>query len=100
MWPLGWIVWDKYLGDALYAAMVYLLLRPWSSRPATQAMLLMTGLEVFQLTLIPARLAGNEHLAVRLVARLLGTQFGWLDLLAYGVGLLAVSWWVRASPQA
>lgn len=88
----GFIVVDKYLGDALYAAMVYAILRN-SARPATSAagaLLVMTALELFQLTLIPAHLLANDQLIVRLVARLLGTSFSPLDLLAYAVGIACI----------
>ena len=50
----GWVVFDKYLGDALYAMMVYGILR-LSSRPlasAVCAMVAMTAIELFQLTMI------------------------------------------------
>ncbi len=87
----GWIVIDKYAGDALYAAMVYTLitffasLPPW--RKAVLAMAIMTALELFQLTLIPAHMLHSPHFAVRIAARLLGTEFSFLDLLAYAVGI-------------
>lgn len=86
----GNILFDKYLGDALYAAMVYAILRLFRRRAAVPAMVIMTALEFFQLTLIPAHMLGNSHLAVRIAARLLGTQFSFLDLLAYAVGIGAL----------
>ena len=59
--PIGWTLWDKYLGDALYAAMVYIIIRLAFRWPPTSialfAMMLMTVIELFQLTLIPAHLA-------------------------------------------
>jgi len=84
--PTGFVVFDKYLGDALYAAMVYVILRlvlrgaGW--RLALLAMVLMIGIELFQLTMIPARMG--------ILGRLLGTAFGWWDLVAYGVGIVGV----------
>jgi hypothetical protein len=85
----GLVVFDKYLGDALYAAMVYgilrLLLRPAAS--AVCAMIVMTGIESFQLTMIPAHMLASEHLMVRVCARLIGVEFSFRDLLAYGVGI-------------
>ena len=52
----GSVIFDKYLGDALYAAMVYAVLRLlW--RPAAVAVstiVVMTVIELFQLTMIPA----------------------------------------------
>lgn len=89
------MLWDKYLGDALYAAMVYEILRLlW--RPqwlAGWAMGAMTAIEMFQLTMIPARMVGSGDAITRLCGRLLGTQFSVADLAAYGIGLLCLSVW-------
>jgi hypothetical protein len=85
----GLAIFDKYLGDALYAAMVYTLLRlRCKTAPvALPAMVCMTAIELFQLTRIPARLLASDHLALQFCARLMGTEFSLLDLLAYGVGI-------------
>ena len=88
----GLLVFDKYLGDALYAAMVYTILRiSWmaaeSARLAVSAMAIMTVIELFQLTMIPAHLLANEHVMVRICARLMGTEFSFVDLLTYAVGI-------------
>ena len=85
----GLVVFDKYLGDALYATMVYTILRLlWNSASvALPAMVVMVSIEVFQLTMIPARMLESEYLMVRICARLIGTEFSFLDLLAYGVGI-------------
>jgi hypothetical protein len=93
---LGFVVFDKYLGDVLYAGMIYAILRIlWmearSARLALCAMAVMTAIELFQLTMIPAHLLANEHVIVRLCARLMGTEFSFLDLLAYAVGIALVS---------
>lgn len=91
----GWVVLDKYLGDALYAAMVYGILRMFqgAGRAAGWAVAVMTGIELFQLTGLPAAWFASEVGAVRLGARLLGVQFSLMDLLAYGVGIGLVYWW-------
>ena len=91
----GVMVLDKYLGDALYAAMVETILRLFwrglaPTRLAVSAMAVMTGIELFQLTMIPARLLTNEHLMVRICARLIGTEFSFRDLLAYSVGIACI----------
>lgn len=54
----GVLVFDKYLSDALYAAMVYGIPRRLSTATvsAELAMVFMTAIESFQLTLIPAHL--------------------------------------------
>ena len=88
----GFAIFDKYLGDALYAAMVYAILRHrwqgWAVTIATATIML--ALELFQLTGIPAQLVTSEHLPVRLFARLLGTEFSFADLFAYAVGIACI----------
>jgi hypothetical protein len=91
----GLIIVDKYLGDALYAAMVYTILRLFwraavPARVAVSAMAVMTAIESFQLTMIPAHLLANEHVMVRICARLMGTVFSFLDLLTYAVGIACI----------
>jgi hypothetical protein len=91
----GSVVVDKYLGDALYAAMVYAILRLlWMAaapaRVAALAMSIMTGIELFQLTMIPAHLLHSGYLLVRISARLMGTEFSFRDLLTYAVGIACI----------
>src|SRR6476619_1289838 len=75
----GLVIFDKYLGDALYATMVYGILRLlW--RAATSAVCAM-------LTMIPAHMLASHHLMTRICARLMGVEFSFLDLLAYVVGI-------------
>ncbi len=85
----GFPLFDKYLGDALYAAMVYVLfqLSGRIARVALWAAVTMTAIEFFQLTRIPADMLRSRYLAIRICARLLGTDFSVLDLLAYAVGI-------------
>jgi hypothetical protein len=85
----GFALFDKYLGDALYAVMVYGLSRMWmpASRVVVLAGFLMTLIEAFQLTGIPAALYASGPLALRWAARLMGLGFSWLDLLAYAAGI-------------
>jgi hypothetical protein len=83
---------DKYLGDALYAAMVYTILRLFwraaaRARLAASATAVMTAIELFQLTMIPAHPLANEHVVVRICARLMGTEFSFLGRLTYAVGI-------------
>lgn len=101
----GFRLFDKYLGDALYAAMVYVLFR-LAGRSASvtvwAAAAVMIALELFQLTLIPAGMLRGANPALRVCARLLGTEFSWFDLLAYaaGIGCLALAEEWRAAPAA
>jgi len=88
----GLTIFDKYLGDALYATMIYAILR-LQSRPATSAVsttVVMTAIELFQLTMVPAHLLASPHLITRVLARLLGVEFSFLDLLAYGTGIACI----------
>jgi hypothetical protein len=80
---------DKYLGDALYAAMVYVLFRLTGriAQVTLWAAVAMTAIETFQLTRVPAGMLRSGYPAVRACARLLGTEFSVLDLLAYAVGI-------------
>lgn len=96
----GFVIFDKYLGDALYAMMVYAILRLFlrAAQAGVWAMVLMTAIEVFQLTMIPAHLLGSERWVVRACARLMGVQFSWLDLLAYTVGI-ACLYLVDSTPR-
>ena len=84
---------DKYLGDALYAAMVYVLFRLTGrlQRVAFWSSVALLAIECFQLTQIAARMLGSEYLVVRAIARLLGTHFSLLDLLAYAVGIGSIA---------
>jgi hypothetical protein len=85
----GFVAFDKYLGDALYAAMVYGILR-LVTKPPTAALyvaVIMTVIELFQLTLIPAQLLASGHWMTRICARMMGVEFGFPDLLAYAVGI-------------
>ena len=92
IFPIGSILFDKYLGDALYAAMVYAILRLLRmGKPVlVPAIVIMLAIELFQLTMIPARLYASGHLALRIAAHVLGTTFSMLDLLAYAVGIAAL----------
>src|ERR1039457_89589 len=85
----GLAVFDKYLGDALYAMIVYAILRLLSRAVASAvcAMVVMTAIELFQLTMIPAHMHASEHVMTRICARLMGVEFSFLDLLLYSVGI-------------
>jgi hypothetical protein len=95
--PIGFRLWDKYLGDAVYAAVFYLLISflyaDWSvmTKALITAVYVVT-IEVFQLTDIPAQLNQSPQLLVRLFAYVvLGSAFSWWDLLAYGAGIAAAT---------
>lgn len=91
-WRTGYWVWDKYAGDALYAAALHVVVRMvwwragWRQVAAASAVA-MLGIEVFQLTGVAERMWASGSVVGRLMARVLGTTFGWRDLAAYGVGI-------------
>ena len=90
--PLGNPLWDKYLGDSLYAAMVYALLRLFTKADPASLLVtssaIMVAIEAFQLTGIPALMLVRPEMGTKIIARLLGTHFSFLDLLAYIVGIV------------
>jgi hypothetical protein len=100
----GFPIADKYAGDALYAVMVFLIISLFSGSllplaRAFAALIVMTALEAFQLTLLPREMCSSAYIMVRVAGRLLGTTFSWLDLVAYCVGivsaLLADQYWIN-----
>jgi hypothetical protein len=86
-------IFDKYLGDALYAAMVYVLFRLTGriAHVAVWAAVTMIAIELFQLTGIAAGMLRSGSAPERLCARLLGTDFSLLDLLAYAAGIVCIA---------
>jgi hypothetical protein len=101
--PIGLVFFDAYLGDALYAAMLFelaLILRPRLApyRAAALAWLLVGAIELFQLTSIPLALREQGNPLLRLVSVALGTTFSLVDIAFYTLGiavLLALELYVR-----
>jgi hypothetical protein len=96
-------VWDKSLGDALYAVAVFLVLALVLPRVRVRGLAALTfticaALELFQLTDIPLELS-HRH---RIFGVLLGTTFAWHDLACYAVGTaavaLAIRWTIPRTP--
>ncbi len=88
-YPVGVFLWDKSLGDALYAAMLYFFValgRPTTrpSRLGASALGISIAVELFQLTGIPEKMP-------RVLQITLGTSFGWHDIACYIVGAGAVT---------
>jgi hypothetical protein len=82
--PIGNAIWDKSVGDAAYAIMIFFMVafarpRERSTVIGVVAVALCIAIESFQLTGIPARLP-------RVLQILLGTRFAWHDVACYVVG--------------
>lgn len=94
-WPIDLIVWDKFLGDALYAVALYLVIaivatllrRPWSASVIGGiAVGVCWAIEAFQATGWTARTVSSANLR-----HVLGTTFGFTDLLWYLIGVVAIA---------
>jgi Protein of unknown function (DUF2809) len=90
LYPIGCSLYDKSLGDALYAVVAYLglaLVLPRMHRPiiALLALAWCLTVEAFQATGIPAQYA---HLWI--VRWVIGTDFSWHDVVCYFVGVAVV----------
>jgi hypothetical protein len=101
--PVGWPLYDKSLGDVLYAVAAYCALalvtpaRWWGAgrwKLAGVALAVCEGLEFFQATGIPERYA---HLAA--VRWLVGTTFAWHDVACYVAGVAAAFALDRTVPR-
>jgi len=93
---VGSLIWDKYVGDVVYAAVFYLVLSLIWAKGTTTVKIILTAayvvaIEVFQLTQIPVRLNQSENLVIRVFAYVvLGSTFSWWDLLAYSIGIAGI----------
>jgi hypothetical protein len=93
---VGSLLWDKYVGDAAYAAIFYLALSLIWTKGQVAAKAILTSayvvaIELFQLTQIPAQLNRSDSFLVRAFAYIvLGSAFSWWDLLAYGIGIVGI----------
>jgi hypothetical protein len=88
-YSVGWHVYDKSLGDVMYAAAAYLVLAV--AFPHRAPLIIAAGslsfclaVELFKLTGIPA-----AHDRLLLVRWLLGSVFSWHNLICYAVGVAA-----------
>lgn len=95
----GYLVFDKYLGDAIYAVMFYLILRIFflvsklESKRGLQnclwlALVIVLAIEAFQLTGIPLRMRESGNMPLKIISIVLGTKFAFLDIVAYVTGLV------------
>jgi hypothetical protein len=91
LYPLGWFLWDKVLGDVLYAVATYLALGiilfrhpPWFI--AGLAFVCCLAVELFKLTGIPA-----ENQRVFFVRWFLGMTFSVVNLGYYFIGVVLIA---------
>lgn len=95
LWETGWFVWDKVLGDALYAVAVYLVVvigstvlrRDWTAPVVGGiAVGVCWAVEAFQATGWAATSVSSAN-----IRAVLGTTFGFTDLIWYVIGVAAIA---------
>lgn len=89
--PIGWPLYDKSLGDVLYAVAAYLGLAVLFIRRSPSIIALFTlgwcvAVELFKLTGVPGR---HAHLGI--VRWLLGTTFAGHNLVCYAIGVVGIA---------
>ncbi len=89
--PIGWFLYDRVLGEVLYAVAAYLVLAmllvrrpPWLI--ACMAFGCCLAVEMFKLTGIPA-----ENQRVFMVRWFLGMTFAWVNLGYYFIGVVLIA---------
>ncbi len=103
LYPMGWFLWDRVLGEVLYAVAAYLvwamlLLRKPPLFIAMLAFASCLAVELFKLTGIPAE---NQH--VFLVRWFLGMSFSVVNLGYYLIGVVLIAfadWATRGAKYA
>ena len=91
LYPVGWFLWDRVLGEVLYAVAAYLALAVILYRKpplfiAVSAFVCCLAVELFKLTGIPAE---NQH--VFLVRWFLGMTFSEVNLGYYFIGVVLIA---------
>jgi len=91
LYPVGWYLYDRVLGEVLYAVAAYLVLAMFLFRQpplfiAVLALVSCLAVELFKLTGIPAE---NQH--VLLVRWFLGMTFSWVNLGYYFIGAALIA---------
>jgi hypothetical protein len=91
LYPVGWYLYDRALGEVLYAVAAYLVLGVLLFRKpvlliAVLAWASCLAVELFKLTGIPA-----EHQRLLLVRWFLGMSFAYLNLAYYFIGVLLIA---------
>lgn len=84
------IIWDKYLGDMLYAVMFYYIFKLFIENHRKRlfvTFLLMVVFELIQLTGLPTYLSHTENFVFHILGFLIGSEFSFIDICVYIVGL-------------
>lgn len=88
-------IFDKYLGDLLYAAMFYVIFDLVFKKSAKFTIIttftFMIILEFFQLTLIPLSITESNSVIIKIIGILIGTEFNLKDIIAYTIGIVSIS---------
>jgi Protein of unknown function (DUF2809) len=97
LYPVGWYLFDRSLGEVLYAVAAYLVLAMLLFRKpplfiAVVAFACCLAVELFKLTGIPA-----AYQRLLLVRWFLGMTFSWLNLAYYLLGVLLIALADRAT---
>jgi hypothetical protein len=99
--PLGWFLWDRVIGEILYAVAAYLALAMLLFRrpPLVVAVIAFAcclAVEFFKLTGIP-----REYQHIFLVKWFLGMQFDVVNLGYYFIGVVLISFadWATRGPK-
>ena len=94
-WSIGFVVWDKVVGDAMYAVALYLAIAIAATllrRPLTAQVVggiavgVCWAIEAFQSTGWTARSVSSANLR-----HVLGTTFGFTDLIWYLIGVVVIA---------
>lgn len=89
------IILDKYLGDALYAVLFYLIFKLLLPKKKilhlSLCLITVLAIEAFQLTGIPLHLRQSGNQLAYYLSIALGTKFSYLDIVAYMVGIVSVA---------
>jgi hypothetical protein len=91
LYPVGWYLYDRVLGEVLYAVAAYLVLAILLFRKppvfiAVLAFVCCLAVELFKLTGIPA-----EYQRLFLVRWFLGMTFSWVNLGYYFLGVVLIA---------
>lgn len=97
LYPLGWFLYDRVLGEVLYAVAAYLVLAMLLFRKPPLFIAVLgfggcLGVELFKLTGIPA-----EYQNVFLVRWFLGMTFAWVNLAYYFIGVVLIAFAYHAT---